>query len=157
MEPYGTTIFCDDIRDELGGKLSLIGVYGPDLIIDAPFPALLPKLGILVNARIPIDRTISGLRLIIYAPGDADNVPSVDTELPWHPPNTAQELGDPPFPDAVVSHNFAGRLLLSPFVIKEEGYVRVRLICGDETIRVGALQIKKHNNNSDKESSLLSR
>jgi hypothetical protein len=41
MERHLQTIFCDDIRHELGGKLSYIGVYSGRLIVpDFPVPAL---------------------------------------------------------------------------------------------------------------------
>jgi hypothetical protein len=37
------TLFCDDIRHEVGGKLSYIGVYSGGLFVRA-FPVTLPKL-----------------------------------------------------------------------------------------------------------------
>jgi hypothetical protein len=36
-------LFCDDVRNEVGNKLSLMGVYGQDLLL-REFPATLPKL-----------------------------------------------------------------------------------------------------------------
>ena len=37
-------LFCDDIRREVGGKTSLIGIYHGDIIFNSPKPALYPKL-----------------------------------------------------------------------------------------------------------------
>ncbi len=45
-------IYCDDIRNEAFGKLSLMGVYHADLIIPA-FPATLPKLCAYIVAKFP--------------------------------------------------------------------------------------------------------
>jgi uncharacterized protein DUF6941 len=41
-----TIIICDDIRPELGNKLTLVGVYGKQIFLggDVKFPAALPKL-----------------------------------------------------------------------------------------------------------------
>lgn len=36
-------LFCDDVRNEVGNKLSLMGVYGQDLLL-REFPTTLPKL-----------------------------------------------------------------------------------------------------------------
>lgn len=37
------SLFCDDIRQELGDKVSLIGIYGSHMYVHG-FPARLPKL-----------------------------------------------------------------------------------------------------------------
>jgi hypothetical protein len=52
---FSHCLFCDDIRFEIGNKLSLMGVYNADLIIPDKFPALLPKLGIVVYLMSDID------------------------------------------------------------------------------------------------------
>ena len=46
--PTGHTIFCDDIREEVGGKYSLIGVYS-DLLEVVSFPVVLPQLAFAVT------------------------------------------------------------------------------------------------------------
>ncbi len=38
-----SAIYCDDIRQEIGGKHSYMGVYGSDLVLPS-FPAAIPKL-----------------------------------------------------------------------------------------------------------------
>src|SRR5271169_4391271 len=37
-------IFCDDIREEVGGKLSFMGVYGADMAFPVPPPIALLKM-----------------------------------------------------------------------------------------------------------------
>lgn len=37
------TIICDDVRNEVGSKMSLMGVYGKDIVINQT-PAVLPSL-----------------------------------------------------------------------------------------------------------------
>jgi hypothetical protein len=42
--------FCDDVRQEVGNKFSLMGCYGTDLYVPA-FPITLPKLCAFVHVR----------------------------------------------------------------------------------------------------------
>jgi len=43
MQPHATTLFCDDLRQELGGKLSAIGIYQGAMVLPGQ-ELLLPKL-----------------------------------------------------------------------------------------------------------------
>ncbi len=43
------TIFCDDVRNEVGGKLSYMGVYSGTLLV-TEFPIVLPKLCVALTA-----------------------------------------------------------------------------------------------------------
>jgi hypothetical protein len=43
MERYGYSIFCDDIRNEPGGKLSFVGCYNAVMLTAPRFPIVLPK------------------------------------------------------------------------------------------------------------------
>jgi hypothetical protein len=61
---YLFTIFCDDVRQEAGGKLSYMGVYGPQLIVRT-FPATLPKLCFVITARAPVSEPFQHLRFRI--------------------------------------------------------------------------------------------
>ena len=47
--PFGYTIFCDDVRNEINGKVTLVGVYAGDVIVLGTLPVTLPKLGLSVN------------------------------------------------------------------------------------------------------------
>jgi hypothetical protein len=62
-EPFGYTLFCDDVRQEIGGKYSLIGIYRNDLIFEGPFPAKLSKLCLIVNYEQPANLDLLPLKL----------------------------------------------------------------------------------------------
>ena len=47
--------FCDDIRQEINGKYSLIGCYTDDIIVDK-FPTVLPKLCAQIRAVTPLGK-----------------------------------------------------------------------------------------------------
>lgn len=59
------TIFCDDIRHELGGKLSYIGVYSGDLFVPS-FPVTLPKLCLSMRIVTPAHEPLRSLTLRVY-------------------------------------------------------------------------------------------
>ena len=54
--------FCDDVRQEIGNKFSLMGCYGADLYVPA-FPITLPKLCVFVIARTPREQPFERLTL----------------------------------------------------------------------------------------------
>jgi len=52
MNPYLETIFCDDIRQEISGKRTLVGVYEHNLLVES-FPVTLPKLCLVTRLVVP--------------------------------------------------------------------------------------------------------
>lgn len=42
---------CDDIREEIGGKVSYMGIYGDDILC-ATLPAILPKIALCMKLEI---------------------------------------------------------------------------------------------------------
>ncbi|AIT79115.1 DUF6941 family protein [Novosphingobium pentaromativorans] len=42
--PGGYAIFCDDIRDEINGKTTLVGTYNGEMFLQASLPATIPQL-----------------------------------------------------------------------------------------------------------------
>lgn len=134
MEISGAVLFCDDVRREIGGKMSLIGCYGVDMHLVSeephPFPLLLPKLGILVVALLPADKP-PPIKLLISFPvageGDARSS-SVDLAEPKYSIDDGRLL---------LRHSH----IISPVPIEAEGYIRVQLLYGDQSIRLGALKI----------------
>jgi hypothetical protein len=56
------TIFCDDIRHEIDGKISYIGAYNGVLFV-SNFPATLPKLCLSVIALTPSGKPFTKLKM----------------------------------------------------------------------------------------------
>jgi len=149
IEPTGFTIFCDDIREEVNGKLSLIGCYGADLrIFGSPLPILLPKLGFHITIRLPTDGPNLPLKIMIYLPGQPDDQPALTADATIPDELIAEHKSQPRDPkwDALIGSEpvFRGvrqHFVLSPVAIIEEGLIRVRLLYGDTRIRAGALKV----------------
>ncbi|MGI3164962.1 DUF6941 family protein [Pseudooceanicola sp. 200-1SW] len=55
FEPYGVATFCDDIRHEANGKITLVGCYAGELIFGSKAPAVLPTFAALISLRLPLD------------------------------------------------------------------------------------------------------
>jgi hypothetical protein len=145
MGPFGVTIFCDDIREELHGKSSLIGVYGNELASYSKFPISLPKLGFYVTVCFPINGPlISDAMLHIYLPQDLPGQPSFTSSVDWEMTTEDVKQGLPDaklFPDPLGVMQFTTYVLLGPINIKQSGFFRVRVIHRDQEIKVGALEV----------------
>jgi hypothetical protein len=141
MTPYGLSYFCDDIRFEQQNKFSLIGCYGPDMILQQqPLPVLLPKLGILIQVRFPLERRAAG-KILIYAPG-ADPMPLIEwPEEENYVRDDARKKETEQDQDLTPQRVALFPCVLSPFVIQKDGHLKIRMIYGSETIRLGALRV----------------
>jgi hypothetical protein len=80
IERTAYSIFCDDIRQEINQKYSLIGCYGGEMIFDA-LPAILPKLAVNVIVTSPLDRPFEKLIYRIILNGNRDE-PMVEFVVP---------------------------------------------------------------------------
>jgi len=60
MPRHVESLFCDDIRYEIGGKLSYMGVYSGGLLVPT-FPAMLHKLCLSVKIVTPADDLLHSL------------------------------------------------------------------------------------------------
>lgn len=63
-------LFCDDIRQEVGNKYSLMGCYGDELIVEK-MPAILSKLCVQLRVQTPLDRPFKQLVFRAYLNDDS--------------------------------------------------------------------------------------
>lgn len=92
-EPYGVTIFCDDIRTEVGGKNTYVGVYQRDLNAVSELPFVLPSLCAAVRVVYPTKLQFEHLHLIITSVSNSEEKevynsgpqipPTIDSEAEW--------------------------------------------------------------------------
>ena len=112
-------IFCDDIRQEMGNKVSFMGCYQGELIV--PFvPLLLPKLCVQVTISTTKERPIKSLTVRLDQganPIAAFEVCSDDFSR-----------STPPAPDDATRLSASVGVMLSPFSITEQGNLRVVVI-----------------------------
>jgi hypothetical protein len=136
--PSGHSVFCDDIRFELNGKISLIGTYGNTMFVGGAFPIFLPKLCVAIVYREEPDSPLP-VAVKVFLPGQDYDNPAVTFEI------------DPPQPDLIPEQT--GEFLMrearffwegAAIEIKEEGQIRVRAFRGEEEIRLGAMRVLPH-------------
>lgn len=132
------SIFCDDLRQEVGGKLTFVGVYTGALWVSS-FPTLLPRFVVAVtliadslprngelafkvlrNDEVIAERTVDAAGLAVNSASARQSGTQPDTE-------TVQ----------VVRAFFA----FSPFEIDSPSILRVRATVDGEELKAGGLKI----------------
>jgi hypothetical protein len=140
-KPYGTTIFCDDIRDEVTGKKTYVGVYLDEMVLHGPYPAIIPQFAIAITYLEPLSEPVKPVSIKVFVPGPSDlGDVAVDIELPESRANSIDEAARDPLAEyrAHILH-----FKISPFVVANEGYVKVRAYIGDQECRLGAMKIRQ--------------
>lgn len=134
-EPYGITLFCDDIRQEVGGKLSYMGIYGPEMLLFGPKPAVLPKLCIAVHLNVPAAVARGQVELVVFqhAGETTTDVVRVVADLEGVETTPSDE-------DLFVAANF--HLNAAPFQILEDCLLQVRAFVAGAEIKLGGLNIR---------------
>ena len=138
--PFGYTIFCDDIRREIGGKNTFVGVYNAELIVNSKPPIVLARLALAITYHERFGEETKPVEIRVYFPGDADDNPRVKAALPADFRSAVPANEDTPQTDAMVSMTFY--LNLSPVELNAAGVIRVRAYRGDDEIRLGSLRVK---------------
>lgn len=142
---WGVALFCDDIRAEIGGKLSLMGIYLADILFPAslPFPITLTKFCILIKYFESMPALTDDITIRVFLPGDLKDAPSVT--LPF--PRASMVQGAiPTYPldeDQDRIFNLTFPLALTPLIIKQEGFIKVRALCGTRATKLGSLMVRK--------------
>ncbi|BBI99197.1 hypothetical protein FGKAn22_08900 [Ferrigenium kumadai] len=139
MDRYLHTIYCDDIRLEVGNKQSLMGLYASDLFVHE-FPATLPKLCIVVILVTPIDNPLRKLTVKVTKDGESLIEAPMTEEQLNQPQSEIIENGDKGNPDRRIAMNLT--FMLTPFSVEKECVLRVLAETESGELRGNALRIK---------------
>jgi hypothetical protein len=140
---FGYSIFCDDIRSELGGKLSFIGCYNGVIFVPPKFPSVLSRFCIHIHIFSPATEPFSSILARCYAPGDDTPI----FEEPIDPPRfqaqreLVERLGnDAAAPLYIVA---ATSLIFAPLNLRAPGLLRVRAVIdgADDELQLGSLRV----------------
>lgn len=124
-----TCLFCDDIRDEVSGKVSYMGVYTDDLVI-SKMPTIIPKFSICVIAMVPIELiNVDGL-IIIDMLGEEQPFPLVIAE---------ETKKDPP--KGVAGLKVIMQVSRNCFGVREAGSINVYFEEGSNRRLIDALEV----------------
>ncbi|MGE5562403.1 MAG: DUF6941 family protein [Bacillota bacterium] len=135
---YGTTIFCDDIREEIGGKKTFVGCYLDRLVAHQPFPIIVPVFALQITFVEPLSEANEELLIRVFmTPDVGEELAIIDANIPAdRQQQVAQNESDPgEFLSSVMS------LRASPLRLEGPGTLKVRAYRGDEEFRLGSLKI----------------
>jgi len=144
MDRYGYSIFCDDIRNEAGGKLSFIGCYNGVIFISGQFPLVLPKLCVHTHVFSPASKPFNSLVVRDFLPGDDTPFSEEAIETPRRSEQSELVANLKTNTDAPLFIVAATSLIFTPLELKSAGLLRVRaLIDARQELRLGSLRIER--------------
>jgi hypothetical protein len=140
---YGYSIFCDDIRNESGGKLSFVGCYNAVMFTATKFPLVLPKFCIHFHVFSPATQPYESLLSRCYVPGRTDPVAEEAVEVPRLQDQMNLLASLPKNGEAPPYIVVAASLVFTPFEILEPGLIQVRALIngGPGELHVGSLTV----------------
>ena len=139
--PTGFVIFSDDLRQEVTGKIIIVGAYSHDMIFTQPPPVILPQLVASIWYRLSPEEVPSSIEFRVVFE-TADEEPAVfyshlldltKEELPTGAPS--------PDANAVPYLEITHVAQLSNLVIAKPGSLRVRAYFDDNEVRLGTIML----------------
>lgn len=131
---YAHTIFCDDIRQEVGNKPSFMGVYTGEMHIPGPAPGALSKLCAVVWVVMPISDPARHVTIIISGAPIGDE-PTVMEFEPASMDRKASNSADKSSLVAMAVHEW------TPFMVHSSGVIEVKVKIDDMELNAGRLTV----------------
>ena len=144
--PGGYVTFCDDIREEVGNKATLVGCYTGEMVIAGDLPTTITQICAQIVYRddprtFPKDVT---LKMVRQVSGSDEDETMFEATIPMTAaaamPPTKTDLdrpGDPPpFVEARMNCKFGG------LVFERLTRLKVRAYVAGEEIRLGVLTVR---------------
>jgi hypothetical protein len=145
---YGHSIFCDDIRQEMNGKVTFVGAYTDHMVVHGAFPCLLPKFGVWIQYNQRPSLVIKPIQFAIFLPTDSDDKPSILLQIPDEQTDQAIAKSGYLAKDLALSEDknpvyvgLGSHTTFSPFIIPSPGLIKVRAIRNDKLVRLGSLAV----------------
>lgn len=138
MSTFVSTIFCDDVRHEIGGKMTYVGVYGTTMYV-REFPINLPQLFIVANVNVPLTDALRSAKLEVRQ----DKNLVAEIEIP--PTPTQEEISESPAIDGeeIKGHTASFIIAIAPLVANADSKLTVTLVDEGKTpVRATGLSIK---------------
>jgi hypothetical protein len=142
---YGHTIFCDDVRQEVNSKISLMGVWPPVILVHGTFPFIVPKLCMSVYfyelQKLAFVRE-DEVPILVFGPGQTIDNPNLRAMVPVASKELIDAATKEPTYGSQEPLYAIGNIILmaAPFVIQEPGWVRVRAIYRKDVLSLGSLR-----------------
>lgn len=125
-------IYCEDVRNELGGKTSLMGIFASEMIVPV-FPATIPRLVAMVKLRTPSDELPKTVRFVIYR----------DDEVLAESSTTTEDMGLLEDGSEDKSAYLVCFFAFGALAFTKPVQIRLRAICDGEEIVGNALMVRE--------------
>ena len=71
---HGLTYFCDDVRFEVNGKRTFVGVYGRNLVVEGETPVHLPLFSAVTSLIFPSEKTFKTIKFVLIKKIKEENI-----------------------------------------------------------------------------------
>ncbi len=133
--PSALALFCEDIRQEKGGIVSLVGVLLDNINVEG-VPGFAPKLAIYIRANFDPTQDLAPIWYELILPdGSVPVSDHVKREVLEKAQTESLRDGNP-------IASLVSRAIMSPFAIQQAGRMRVVVHFGDKEILAGSLNVK---------------
>jgi hypothetical protein len=136
MTRFAHAIYCDDIRNEVNGKHSLMGIFG-NLMYLGGFPAMLPKLCAVITASTPTDRPFDSITFTGTMDGAVVFEMGLDKDQMEQMRKSGGVIDDPKGFEA------KAMVVLSPLHLAGPTKLEITIVADGENIPCGGLQISQ--------------
>lgn len=135
MTRYAHAVFCDDIRQEMGGKITLVGIYQGQCLVPA-IPCSLAKLCVSITISAPrssppkavqVKGTYAGAE-VISMNLDQTQIDAIMSGSPNHRPDGKRMM-------------LVLMGIMSPFMVKEPGRLALQVLADDDELPCDSLDI----------------
>lgn len=138
--PNGYTIFCDDIRSEIGDKYSLMGIYSGALNVSS-MPVTLPRFSFAITLWEPMDDVKDTNYKISFKPDGGVEVVLVSHDQPSKEVITDGSPEEDHADDDIELAESNIFLTLTAIRLKSPGRFKVRAYRDNKEVRLGTLRV----------------
>jgi hypothetical protein len=146
--PRGQVIFCDDLRQEIGAKVSFVGVYSEQILFppNTIFPAFVPKICAAIFWHEPMDGHASRLAFRIHFcnldAGPEDFSGPLLAEMTYDTATLFSQFAPPGNSESLkMTRQLLSLFALSPCTIPHPGKLRVTVERDDVIWAISAMPI----------------
>ena len=136
------TVVCDDVRQEVGHKISMMGVYENAIFLES-FPAVVPRLCFVMKARSPANQPFERLKFLVRRDDEVIlEAELAETALAALATAEGAPLDDgSPTDPADKAILVSAVMVVSPMVFERPCRLRIRAITEREELHGGTLLV----------------
>jgi len=138
-----TVVYCEDVRLELTGQTSLIGIFNGTLLAQS-FPLTVPKFAISVEIGTPFEQQLRSLRFELTTDAGGQLLAmDFPQEVLQQQKSAASEADLEDFEEKLVG--FRTQFFLAPLVVQQPTIIRSKIITESGEVRGAALRVAQGN------------